>query len=64
MMRARAQQSESSLQAQITSLLANTDLAALDSLAELVADYIAAKAKDKSVPVSPSRSRPFLLVAF
>ena len=36
---ARAQGAEGSLQAQITSLMANTDATALNSLAELVADY-------------------------
>ena len=38
---ARAQQIENELQQQITSLLANTDATALNSLAELVADYSA-----------------------
>ena len=38
---ARAQQIENNLQQQITSLLANTDATALNSLAELVADYSA-----------------------
>ena len=38
---ARAQQIENDLQQQITSLLANTDATALNSLAELVADYSA-----------------------
>ena len=38
---ARAQQRENDLQQQITSLLANTDATALNSLAELVADYSA-----------------------
>ena len=36
---ARAQQIENDLQQQITSLLDNTDATALNSLAELVADY-------------------------
>ena len=38
---ARAQQIESSLQQQISSLLANTDATALNSLSELVQDYSA-----------------------
>ena len=36
---ARAQTAESGLQTQISNLLANTDAVALNSLAELVADY-------------------------